>query len=68
LEKLFEARPDKEKSHQIAGIDLNRENAPSALCELLEKDRNRHRRHAEVALVLSVARRHHNVKIEAKPL
>lgn len=64
LHALFASRPDTESSRQIAAIDLARESAPKSLCGLLDEAGRQHRRHVEVALVLSLARRYPNVKIE----
>ena len=62
LRERFGSRPDKISSKEIKGIDLT----PEAIRDLLGPSMNRHRRHMEVALVLSVWRRCPKMKIETK--
>ncbi len=62
LRERFGSRPDKISSKEIKGIDLT----PEAIRDLLGPSINRHRRHMEVALVLSVWRRCPKMKIETK--
>jgi hypothetical protein len=58
VQDLFATRVDKEKSYEISAIDLT----PANLLELLDRE-EKHRRHMEVALVLSVHRRCPDLKI-----